>query len=169
LLPPHPGQTITLDEIKNLFKEKGVAIYKIDKEFASLFRQYYDEAYQVEMGLSNIPGFKVTPIQEHISAEMTLYPYHRVEGDIKSARVIAVANCVCRTKARLLGHGCDKPLETCLSFGAAAERVTAVLSRNNKPSPWRRRPSLLRRFQKRAGRRGRKPCRSRPACRGWRQ
>jgi len=97
------------------------SVNRIDRELAALFRQYYDEAYQEEMGLSHIPGFKVTPIQEHISAEMTLFPYHKVEEDIKSARVIAVANCVCRTEARLLGHGCDKPLETCLSFGAAAE------------------------------------------------
>ncbi len=97
------------------------SVKRIDKELAALFRQYYDEAYQEEMGLSHIPGFKVTPIQEHISAEMSLFPYHQVEADIQSARVIAVANCVCRTEARLLGHGCDKPLETCLSFGAAAE------------------------------------------------
>ncbi|MCF8111977.1 MAG: 4Fe-4S binding protein [Desulfobacteraceae bacterium] len=97
------------------------SINKIDKELAALFRQYYDEAYQAEMGMSNIPGFKVTPIQEHIASDITLYPYHKVEEDIRSARVIGVANCVCRTEARLLGHGCDKPMETCLSFGTAAE------------------------------------------------
>jgi ferredoxin len=36
-------------------------------------------------------------------------------------RVIAVANCICRQQQRLLGQGCDKPLETCLVFGSAAE------------------------------------------------
>jgi len=61
------------------------------------------------------------------------------------------------------------PFEAAGVHVAATVRVTGALSRNNKQSPWRRRPLLLRRFQKRAGRRGRKPCRSRPACRGWRQ
>ena len=97
------------------------AVKKIDKELAELFRQYYDEAYQAEMGASNIPGFKVTPIQEHIQADVTLFPYHKVYEQIRAARRIAVADCICRKESRLLGHGCDKPLETCLSFGAAAE------------------------------------------------
>ncbi|GAH76471.1 unnamed protein product, partial [marine sediment metagenome] len=34
---------------------------------------------------------------------------------------ISVADCVCRKEARLLGEGCDHPIETCLSFGVAAE------------------------------------------------
>ncbi|MFP4668029.1 MAG: 4Fe-4S binding protein [Desulfobacterales bacterium] len=97
------------------------SIDKVDKELAALFRKYYEEAYQVEMGRSNVPAFKVTPIQEYIANDITLYPYHKVEEDIRSARVIAVANCICRTEARLLGEGCDNPIETCLSFGAAAE------------------------------------------------
>ena len=30
-------------------------------------------------------------------------------------------DCVCRKEAKLLGNGCDHPIETCLSFGVAAE------------------------------------------------
>jgi NAD-dependent dihydropyrimidine dehydrogenase PreA subunit len=40
---------------------------------------------------------------------------------VKEARVISVAPCICRKEARLRGSGCDKPEETCLHFGAAAE------------------------------------------------
>lgn len=97
------------------------SIDKVDRELAALFSQYYEEAYQGEMGRSNVPVFKVIPIQKHLSHDLTLYPYHKIEEDIRSARVIAVTDCICRTEARLLGKGCDKPLETCLSFGAAAE------------------------------------------------
>ncbi len=97
------------------------SVKRIDKPLAQLFKQYYEEAYQTEMGVSNIPGFKVIPIQEHIQTDLTLLPYHKIEEDIRSARVIAVAECVCRKESRLLGHDCGKPAETCLSFGAAAE------------------------------------------------
>ena len=43
------------------------------------------------------------------------------EEDIRSARIIAVTECVCRKEASLTGHQCKHPMENCLSFGVAAE------------------------------------------------
>jgi Pyruvate/2-oxoacid:ferredoxin oxidoreductase delta subunit len=97
------------------------AVKTIDKELAALFKEYYEAAYLEEMGKSNVPGFKVLPVDENIQPGTTLLPYHTIKESIKVARKIAVAECVCRKEARLLGEGCDHPLETCLSFGAAAE------------------------------------------------
>jgi len=97
------------------------SVKKIDDELAGLFKEYYDTAYQKEMGASNIPGFKVIPVEETIAADMVLLPYHKIKEDIRAARKIAVADCVCRKEAHLTGSGCDAPLETCLSFGVAAE------------------------------------------------
>jgi Pyruvate/2-oxoacid:ferredoxin oxidoreductase delta subunit len=97
------------------------SVKKIDRELAALFKQYYDEAYQFEMGRSSVPGFKVIPLQQNIEADMALLPYHKIEEDIRSARVIAVTECVCRKEAALTGHQCEHPVENCLSFGVAAE------------------------------------------------
>ncbi|MBY8987687.1 MAG: 4Fe-4S binding protein [Candidatus Lokiarchaeota archaeon] len=97
------------------------SVNKIDKELAQLFKQYYHEAGLEEIGASNIPGFKVIPLEETIQTGTTLFPYQMLENSIRKARVIAVADCVCRKEAQILGEGCDHPMETCLSFGAAAE------------------------------------------------
>jgi Pyruvate/2-oxoacid:ferredoxin oxidoreductase delta subunit len=97
------------------------SVKKIDRELAELFKQYYDEAYQEEMGSSNVPGFKVIPLQQNVQADIALLPYHKIEEDIRSTRVIAVTECVCRKEAALTGHQCRHPVENCLSFGAAAE------------------------------------------------
>ncbi|MFX1321321.1 MAG: ATP-binding protein [Promethearchaeota archaeon] len=97
------------------------SVKKIDKELAKYYKEYYDTAYQKEMGLSNVPGFKVIPIEETIETDTILYPYQKLKESIKSARVIAVYDCICRKEARLNGEGCDYPIETCLSFGVAAE------------------------------------------------
>lgn len=97
------------------------SIKKIDADMAKLFKEYYDTAYLDELGSSNIPGFRVMPISENISSDMTLFPLSAVEDEIRAARVIAVADCICRKESRLLDHACDYPMETCLSFGAAAE------------------------------------------------
>jgi Pyruvate/2-oxoacid:ferredoxin oxidoreductase delta subunit len=97
------------------------SVKKIDRELAALFKQYYDEAYQEEMGRSNIPGFKVIPLQQNLRTDMALLPYHKIEEDIRSARIIAVTECVCRKEAALTDHQCKHPTENCLSFGVAAE------------------------------------------------
>ncbi|MFB0562248.1 MAG: ATP-binding protein [Candidatus Lokiarchaeia archaeon] len=97
------------------------SVKKIDKELAKLFKEYYDAAYLDELGASNIPGFKVLPIEETIQSETVLYPYHKLKESIKDARKISVTECICRKEAKLTSEGCDYPMETCLSFGTAAE------------------------------------------------
>ncbi len=98
------------------------SVNKIDKDLAKMFKEYYDLAMVDEMGASDVPGFKVLPVDETIEANTVLYPYHELKKSIKNARKIAVYDCICRKEARLLGHGCDYPMEdTCLAFGAAAE------------------------------------------------
>ncbi|MBW1642478.1 MAG: 4Fe-4S binding protein [Deltaproteobacteria bacterium] len=97
------------------------SVNAIDKELAGYFREYCDIAYIDEMGASNVPGFKVMPISETLSDEMTLFPLKKVEEEIRSARIISVADCICRKESRLLDKACDYPLETCISFGVAAE------------------------------------------------
>ncbi len=97
------------------------SVKKVDEELANYFKEYYDTAYQDEMGISNIPGFKVIPIEKTIEPNTTLYPYQKLKESIRNARVISVTDCICRKEARLNGEGCDYPIETCLSFGVAAE------------------------------------------------
>ncbi len=97
------------------------SVLKIDPELARLFKTYYDEAFLTELGISNIPGFKIIPIEENIPAGKTLLPHHTLEPKIRAARKISVAECICRKESDLVGEGCDYPLEACLNFGAAAE------------------------------------------------
>lgn len=97
------------------------SVKRIDTELAALFKEYYDTAMQYELASPKVAGFKVIPVAEHIAADTILEPYHELEGKIREARKIAVTDCVCRKEAHLLGHGCEHPVENCLSFGAAAE------------------------------------------------
>jgi electron transport complex protein RnfB len=47
-------------------------------------------------------------------------PYEEAETLIKKQSKIVVSDCICRKTHRMLGEGCEKPLETCLAFGSAA-------------------------------------------------
>ena len=97
------------------------SVGKIDRELAELYSEYYESAYMDEMGASDVPGFKVLPIGESIEDDMVLYPFANLIEEVRAARKISVADCICRREARLIDKGCDHPAETCLSFGAAAE------------------------------------------------
>jgi ferredoxin len=97
------------------------SIKRIDKELAALYAEYYETAYVDEMGASGVPGFKVIPVAENVEANSALLPYHKLEESVRAARKIAVTDCVCRKESSLLGQRCDHPMETCLSFGAAAD------------------------------------------------
>lgn len=97
------------------------SVKRIDPELARLYREYYETAYQAEMGASGVPGFKVLPLSARIDAEVAFYPFRELEAAVRGARRIAVTECICRKEARLAGHGCDHLDEACLSFGAAAD------------------------------------------------
>jgi electron transport complex protein RnfB len=97
------------------------SVGKLDKELAALYKEYYETAYQKEMGASNVPGFKAVPVGKNISPDIAVKPYRFIEDEIRAAAGIAVAPCICRKEARINGEGCGHNLETCLSFGVAAD------------------------------------------------
>ncbi len=97
------------------------SVRKLDPELASLFKEYYETAYCEEMGLSDVPGFKVVPVSESVTDRVTLLPWLELREEIRRATSISVADCICRKEAGMTGDVCAHPLEACLSFGVAAE------------------------------------------------
>jgi len=67
------------------------------------------------------PQLRTIPVGESIDAQAVALPYERAEELVRRHSRIAVAPCICRREQRMAGHGCDKPLETCLVFGGAAD------------------------------------------------
>jgi ferredoxin len=52
-------------------------------------------------------------------------PYEFAEKVIESHTTFALTNCVCRQEMQIIGKGCGKPLETCMSFGGVADYIVA--------------------------------------------
>ena len=63
---------------------------------------------------------RVIPVSKSISAEMNIMPYEKAESIIKKQSKIVVAPCICRKEQNMVGHGCDRPMETCLMLGSMA-------------------------------------------------
>jgi Pyruvate/2-oxoacid:ferredoxin oxidoreductase delta subunit/DNA-binding Lrp family transcriptional regulator len=69
------------------------------------------------------PQLRTIPVGKSISTQVEVMPYERAEELVRAQETFAVANCICRQELHILGEGCDKPLESCLSFGMAGEYI----------------------------------------------
>ena len=92
----------------------------MDRDLAELVDRYFDEGFGLQMGEQIMP---LRPIAVNRSVEVLrpVAPYDDTREIVRSQKVIAVADCICRKEKGLLGKACDKPLEVCLSFGPQAQ------------------------------------------------
>ncbi|MCE5259884.1 MAG: 4Fe-4S dicluster domain-containing protein [Chloroflexi bacterium] len=68
-----------------------------------------------------IPQMRVIPIGESLETRLEVLPYEQVEALLQAQEHFAVAPCICRQRARIAGHGCDVPEESCMMFGEWAQ------------------------------------------------
>jgi len=93
----------------------------LDHELAAL-TEAYTPVYFKDGPWSKVPQMRTIPIRESIPVEHAVMPYERAEDIARSHTRFAVRNCICRQERQLIGQGCGKPLEVCLSFDNGAEQ-----------------------------------------------
>lgn len=93
----------------------------LTQENIRLYEKYFEEGMVPAQRNRKVGGFRVIPVETEIEGDTEIQPYERVSQIIESHTRFAVADCICRTEARMLGKGCDHLLETCLSLGASAD------------------------------------------------
>lgn len=120
----HPGKPT--EYLANQF-EVGFwegQIHRLDRELADYFDEYKDTFFDLET-FRKAPQMRTIPIGESIPVKTEAMPYEFAEKVVENNTTFAVTNCICRTKQHLTGNACDKPLETCMSFGWVAESLIA--------------------------------------------
>jgi electron transport complex protein RnfB len=89
---------------------------RMDAKLARLFERYYRETQGGSVIQDTPSVHRVIPVEEAIPVDIEILPHEWASRLVQEARSWAVRNCVCRTQQRLLGQGCDHPLEVCLVF-----------------------------------------------------
>jgi len=92
----------------------------MDRELAELFDQYLLEALG-RQGLSQFAPLRTIPVNQSIDHAWQIAPYEDLSAIIRVEDKIAVGNCVCKVQQKLLGKGCDKPVDVCFKFGSHAD------------------------------------------------
>ncbi|MGD9030140.1 MAG: 4Fe-4S binding protein [Anaerolineae bacterium] len=89
---------------------------RIDEELAALVEAYFQES-QGALATRDTPAHqRVIPVEESIPFELEIFPHERASQLLESAMSWGVRDCICRVQKRLIGEGCDHPVENCLVF-----------------------------------------------------
>jgi len=95
-------------------------VNNLNRELIEDFEEYLPNVVDLS-SWQKVPQLRTIPVGESISAQTAVMPYERAEELVGAHKSFSVANCICRQEMRILGEGCDKPEESCLGFGSAAE------------------------------------------------
>ncbi|MCK5181146.1 MAG: 4Fe-4S binding protein, partial [Dehalococcoidia bacterium] len=93
----------------------------LTQENIKLYDKYFEEGMVPLQRSRKLGGLRVIPVEQEIEGSTEIQPYEKVSQIIESHTRFAVADCICRKESRMVGEGCDKLLEACMSFGASAD------------------------------------------------
>ena len=89
---------------------------RLDAELALLVEEYFQETGGAGISSSTPAMQRVIPVEESIPFELEIFPHERASDLIEHAKSWGVRDCICRVQQRLVGEGCDHPVENCLVF-----------------------------------------------------
>jgi len=89
---------------------------RMDKELATLFEDYIQETQGGGITRNAPPIHRVIPVEEAVPFDLEIFPHERATELLEGAKSWGVRDCICRVQQRLVGKGCDHPVESCLVF-----------------------------------------------------
>lgn len=105
----------------------GIWEYQVNSLTEELVRDMnaYIPTLARELGKRKNQQLRTIPISKSLPEEAAVMPYEKAREIIAQQSKIGVADCICRKEHRLVGKGCDKPLQNCLVFSGAAHYYLA--------------------------------------------
>jgi Pyruvate/2-oxoacid:ferredoxin oxidoreductase delta subunit len=88
---------------------------RMDEELAQLFEDYYHEAFHELLDVQ--PAIqRVIPVEQSVPVDIGVVPYETASQLLGQAQSWGVMDCICRKQKRLIGQGCEHPIDVCLIF-----------------------------------------------------
>ena len=92
----------------------------LDEELIRDVNEYLPQLMEKSWAKMNTQQLRVIPVSESVTSETSIMPYEAAEQIIAEQSAIVVAPCICRTEQKMMGEGCDNPMEACFIFGSAS-------------------------------------------------
>lgn len=88
----------------------------LDPELIRDMNEYIPTLFDKEVWRKS-PQLRPIPVKRSLTPELNVLAYEKAEELIENRNKFLVAPCICRREHRMVGHGCDKPEESCLVIG----------------------------------------------------
>ncbi|MBP1649161.1 MAG: hypothetical protein H6Q30_2606 [Bacteroidetes bacterium] len=88
---------------------------RMDAEMAVLFEEYFNETRGALLRVAPA-HHRVIPVEQAIPFKIGIQPYERAGALLEEALSWGVRDCICRVQQKLVGKGCDRPVNSCLVF-----------------------------------------------------
>jgi Pyruvate/2-oxoacid:ferredoxin oxidoreductase delta subunit len=111
----------------------GIWEYHLNDLDEALIRDvnaYLPHFFQEHYLSNKTKQMRVIPVSQEIvskeglnrdgTGDNPIMPYEVAEEIIRKQRKIVVSDCICRKEQKMVGKGCDAPMEVCLAFGSGA-------------------------------------------------
>ena len=95
-------------------------VNRLNRGLVQDFEEYLPTLFDLN-SWRKAPQLRTIPVNKSISVKNEVMPYEQAEELVRAKESFAISNCICRQEHHILGKGCEKPLESCLTFGMAAE------------------------------------------------
>lgn len=96
-------------------------VNNLNQENIKLYEKFFEEGIVPLNKEKKVGGFRVIPVEQEIQDSIEIQPYEKVSEILNSQTKFAVAECICRKEATMMGEGCGKLIESCMVFGLAAD------------------------------------------------
>jgi len=114
------GESVSYGAVPFLVGILEHQVKRLYPEIAMEFDEYFESAFGKSVQSVKTPLMRSIPINRQVALKWPVAPYEDVLEIINQQKVIALAPCICRSWKKTLGEGCDKPVETCFTFGQHA-------------------------------------------------
>jgi electron transport complex protein RnfB len=95
------------------------------RRFAELFESLFETGFISAYTSRPLSAVRYLPVGKSITASQMAFPSDYIEGIFDHYKIFGVGLCQCRSARSMVGGSCDKPMETCVSFGNLAEMLIA--------------------------------------------
>jgi Na+-translocating ferredoxin:NAD+ oxidoreductase subunit B len=114
------GETVKYGAVPFIVGMYEFQVKRLDRELEDLMEQYFDQ--RLNQSIAGVDGLllRTVPVEKSIVPEHHVAAFDDAVAIIKNKDIIAVGECICRKGRKIVGKGCDKPIEACFSFGSFA-------------------------------------------------
>ena len=92
----------------------------LDRELAEMLDQYHEHGFHAAITEGAASFLRPIPVNRSLDVSNHVTTHDDARDIIRQAKLVAVADCICRVQHGLLDQGCGKPLEVCFLFGSNA-------------------------------------------------